>query len=56
VIAEGVETARQLSDLGKLGCECVQGYLYTRPQDAAATEALLRDWDPQGRERCASRG
>ncbi len=46
VIAEGVETRRQLEDLGALGCECGQGYLYSRPQDAAATEALLRNWDP----------
>ncbi len=46
VIAEGVETRRQLDDLGALGCECGQGYLYSRPQDAVATEALLHDWDP----------
>jgi diguanylate cyclase (GGDEF)-like protein len=46
VIAEGVETRRQLNDLGRLGCEYGQGYLYSRPQDAEATEALLRRWDP----------
>ncbi|MGH2835932.1 MAG: putative bifunctional diguanylate cyclase/phosphodiesterase, partial [Solirubrobacteraceae bacterium] len=46
VIAEGVETRRQLDDLGALGCECGQGYLYSRPQDAVATEALLHHWDP----------
>jgi diguanylate cyclase (GGDEF)-like protein/PAS domain S-box-containing protein len=45
VIAEGVETARQLTELSQLGCECGQGYLYSRPQDAAATAVLLRDWD-----------
>ncbi|MGH2860312.1 MAG: putative bifunctional diguanylate cyclase/phosphodiesterase [Solirubrobacteraceae bacterium] len=46
VIAEGVETRRQLDDLGALGCECGQGYLYSRPQDAVATEALLHHWNP----------
>jgi len=50
VIAEGVETARQLAELTQLGCECGQGYLYSRPQDAAATAALLRDWDPHTSE------
>ena len=48
VVAEGVETPRQVDQLSRLGCECAQGYLYSRPQDAAATEALLRGWDPSG--------
>jgi EAL domain-containing protein (putative c-di-GMP-specific phosphodiesterase class I) len=56
VIAEGIETSRQLKELSQLGCECGQGYLYSRPQDALATEGLLRDWDPQRLGRLASRG
>jgi diguanylate cyclase (GGDEF)-like protein/PAS domain S-box-containing protein len=56
VIAEGVETRRQLKELSQLGCECGQGYLYSRPQDAKATEAMLREWDPQRLGRLASLG
>ncbi|HLL75055.1 MAG TPA: PAS domain S-box protein [Pyrinomonadaceae bacterium] len=42
VVAEGVETAEQLARLRQLGCAYGQGYLFARPQDAAATEKLLR--------------
>jgi EAL domain-containing protein (putative c-di-GMP-specific phosphodiesterase class I) len=45
VIAEGVETPAQLDDLRRLGCECGQGYLLSRPQSAADMEALLKTWD-----------
>lgn len=46
VVAEGVETDEQLLRLRQLGCAFAQGYLFSRPQDAAATEALLRgDFD-----------
>jgi diguanylate cyclase (GGDEF)-like protein/PAS domain S-box-containing protein len=45
VIAEGVETERQLDELTQLGCECGQGYVYSQPQDALTIEALLRHWD-----------
>lgn len=37
VVAEGVETERQLAYLVKEGCSCVQGYLFSKPlreQDA----------------------
>ena len=34
VIAEGVETERQLEVLHQLGCDLVQGYLYARPLTA----------------------
>ena len=45
VVAEGVETAEQLDFLRSLGCELVQGYLYSRPQwpdeiPALAAQAL----------------
>jgi diguanylate cyclase (GGDEF)-like protein/PAS domain S-box-containing protein len=42
VVAEGVETEQQLARLRQLGCAYGQGYLFSRPRDAAATEALLR--------------
>jgi EAL domain-containing protein (putative c-di-GMP-specific phosphodiesterase class I) len=41
LIAEGVETARQLSRLRSLGVEYGQGYHFARPLDAAAAEALI---------------
>jgi diguanylate cyclase (GGDEF)-like protein/PAS domain S-box-containing protein len=43
VVAEGVETAEQFARLRELGCDYGQGYLFSRPQSADATETLLRD-------------
>ncbi len=40
VVAEGVETEAQLAFLRDLGCECVQGYLFSKPLPAAE----LEDW------------
>lgn len=45
-IAEGVESISQLDQLKRLGCDCVQGYVYCkplRPEDVPA-------WFPQSRE------
>lgn len=42
VIAEGVETAEQLSHLQKMGCQYGQGYFISKPLDFAAVVALLR--------------
>ena len=39
VVAEGVETEKDLLGLTEMGCECVQGYLISRPLSAAALEA-----------------
>src|SRR6266446_348738 len=36
VVAEGVETLSQLSQLRKLNCQYGQGYLFSRPVDAAS--------------------
>jgi diguanylate cyclase (GGDEF)-like protein/PAS domain S-box-containing protein len=41
VIAEGAETAEQVSLLQELKCEFVQGYFFARPGDHAAAQALL---------------
>jgi diguanylate cyclase (GGDEF)-like protein/PAS domain S-box-containing protein len=41
-VAEGAETELQVSALAELGCDKAQGYLFCRPQPAAAlTERLL---------------
>jgi EAL domain-containing protein (putative c-di-GMP-specific phosphodiesterase class I) len=39
VVAEGVETVEQYTQLRALGCEYIQGYLFSKPVPAAA--ALL---------------
>jgi EAL domain-containing protein (putative c-di-GMP-specific phosphodiesterase class I) len=40
-IAEGVETAKQLAALQKLGCGCGQGYLWSRPLPADELEQMM---------------
>ena len=46
VIAEGVETAAQLDELRRLGCESAQGYFFSRPVPANEIEQLL-ECDPR---------
>ena len=43
VIAEGVETVAQLSELQALGCEFGQGYLFSKPLDKDALMAMISD-------------
>ena len=41
VVAEGVETVHQLSQLQALGCESVQGFYFSKPVDIAAADSLI---------------
>jgi EAL domain-containing protein (putative c-di-GMP-specific phosphodiesterase class I)/FixJ family two-component response regulator len=43
VVAEGVETASQLSFLGSHGCDQMQGYYFSRPLPAASMTELLSE-------------
>jgi EAL domain-containing protein (putative c-di-GMP-specific phosphodiesterase class I) len=44
VVAEGIETKRQLEILRSLGCQLGQGYLFSRPVDARSAEELLENY------------
>jgi diguanylate cyclase (GGDEF)-like protein len=46
IIAEGIEEPGQFRRLHELGCEYGQGYLFSRPQEAAAMTELLRAGQP----------
>jgi diguanylate cyclase (GGDEF)-like protein len=50
VVAEGVETEAQWKELRGLGCHEAQGYLFSRPIDPDAFEALLRATPSLGQE------
>lgn len=41
VIAEGVETQQQVDFLRTIGCECVQGYFYSKPVPIDVYEQLI---------------
>ncbi|PIE73733.1 MAG: GGDEF domain-containing response regulator [Deltaproteobacteria bacterium] len=43
VIAEGIETSTQMEFLRSYKCQQIQGYLYSKPLTADATEAFLRN-------------
>ncbi|MFC3680797.1 bifunctional diguanylate cyclase/phosphodiesterase [Bacterioplanoides pacificum] len=42
VIAEGVEEQQQKDELARKGCDCIQGYLLSRPLNQAAIEDFLQ--------------
>jgi EAL domain-containing protein (putative c-di-GMP-specific phosphodiesterase class I) len=41
VVAEGTETAEEISYLKTLDCEFAQGYFFSKPFDSMAAQALL---------------
>jgi EAL domain-containing protein (putative c-di-GMP-specific phosphodiesterase class I) len=41
VVAEGIETSEQMSDLRELGCPLGQGFLFSRPVPAEEIDSLL---------------
>ena len=43
IVAEGVETRAQMNFLRNLGCDQLQGYLFSPPVTAGAFEALVRE-------------
>ena len=45
VVAEGVEDTEQLAFLRSVGCEEIQGYLYSKPLPADDFENLIMTWD-----------
>jgi len=55
VIAEGVETGRQIERLSELGCELGQGYFFSPPLEAAEALEFLRHSFLPGRAKAAGR-
>jgi EAL domain-containing protein (putative c-di-GMP-specific phosphodiesterase class I) len=41
ITAEGVETKHQLTLLRTMGCDCIQGFLFSRPLDPAAIPGFV---------------
>ncbi|MBD8070613.1 EAL domain-containing protein [Bacillus sp. PS06] len=51
VIAEGIETGRQLELLKELGCMMGQGYYFSKPVPANQVPALVNEFAEQGQRR-----
>jgi diguanylate cyclase (GGDEF)-like protein/PAS domain S-box-containing protein len=49
IVAEGVEDEGQLDVLKRMRCQTAQGYLFSRPYDAATTTVTLQEWAAHGR-------
>jgi diguanylate cyclase (GGDEF)-like protein len=48
VVAEGIETERQLQILRSMGCDDGQGYLFGRPGSPQRVSEFCRDWQSRG--------
>ena len=44
-LAEGVETKYHFDVLRQMGCDAVQGYLFSCPVSAEEMEEMLKNWD-----------
>jgi diguanylate cyclase (GGDEF)-like protein/PAS domain S-box-containing protein len=55
VVAEGVETGDQLSEIRALGCDYAQGFYFSKPCDVATAEGLI-DAEPWREEQGARHG
>ena len=53
-VAEGVESPRQRDRLRELGCDLVQGYLFSEPVDAAEFQRLTCGFEPEVKSGVAS--
>ena len=42
-IAEGVEDKTQYEFINNIGCDCIQGYYFSKPVDKEGIEKLLKD-------------
>jgi diguanylate cyclase (GGDEF)-like protein/PAS domain S-box-containing protein len=51
VVAEGIESDAQATELERLGCTHAQGYLFSRPLSVDSVEALLMGNEPLGPKR-----
>ncbi|MEM9140112.1 MAG: GGDEF domain-containing phosphodiesterase, partial [Pseudomonadota bacterium] len=47
VVAEGVETLGQADLLRDLGCDTLQGYVFSKPMPAQAVPGFIQDWTAQ---------
>lgn len=43
-VAEGIETTDQLDFLREMGCDLVQGYVFSRPLPIPAFEDWMKNW------------
>ena len=43
-VAEGVETKEQLNILRELGCDCIQGYYFSKPLDLQSMIDFIKSW------------
>jgi hypothetical protein len=55
-VAEGIEATEQAETLRSLGCEFGQGFLFARPLEPAAWEAVMRTGSMAGATSAASDG
>jgi EAL domain-containing protein (putative c-di-GMP-specific phosphodiesterase class I) len=44
ITAEGVETETQLTLLRSMGCDCIQGYLFSKPLELASVPGFVASW------------